>query len=119
MNAETPRDLSGDTRTIHILYLLHGLAPFTAWLLAIVAVVIGMAKRPDVAGTYLESHVAWLSRTFWFGLLWIAVATVLTVILVITLVGILIWWLPWTILFIWYLYRVIRGWLRLNEGKPA
>ena len=119
MNAETPRDLSGDTRTIHILYLLHGLAPFTAWLLAIVAVVIGMVKRPEVSGTYLETHVAWLSRTFWFGLLWIVVATVLTVILVITLVGILIWWLPWTILFIWYLYRVIRGWLRLNEGKPA
>jgi uncharacterized membrane protein len=119
MNTETPRDLSGDTRTIHILYLLHGLAPFTAWLLAIVAIVIGMAKRPDVAGTYLESHVAWLSRTFWYGLLWILVATVLTVILVITLVGILVWWLPWTILFIWYLYRVIRGWLRLNEGKPA
>jgi uncharacterized membrane protein len=116
MNVE--RDLSREARVIHILYLLHGLAPFTLWLLAAIAVVIGMAKRPDVNGTYLESHISWLSRTFWWGLLWIAIGAVVTVILVITIVGILIWWLPWTILFLWYLYRVIRGWLRLNDRLP-
>jgi len=116
MNVE--RDLSREVRVIHILYLLHGLAPFTLWLLAAIAVVIGMAKRPDVNGTYLESHVSWLSRTFWWGLLWIGICAVLTFILVITIVGILIWWLPWTILFLWYLYRVIRGWLRLNDRQP-
>ena len=113
------RDTTREARVIHILYLLHGLAPFTAWLLAVVAVIIGMAKRPDVSGTYLESHVSWLSRTFWYGLLWIVVSAVITAILVITVVGILIWWLPWTILFLWYLYRVIRGWLRLNDRKEA
>jgi uncharacterized membrane protein len=116
MNVE--RDLSHEARVIHILYLLHGLAPFTAWLLAVVAIFIGMAKRPDVNGTYLESHVSWLSRTFWWGLLWIAICSVITFILVITIVGILIWWLPWTILFLWYLYRVIRGWLKLNDRQP-
>ena len=117
MNVE--RDLSHEARVIHILYLLHGLAPFTAWLLAVVAIIIGMVKRPDVNGTYLESHVSWLSRTFWWGLLWIGISAVLTLILVITVVGILIWWLPWTILFLWYLYRVIRGWLRLNDRQPV
>jgi uncharacterized membrane protein len=117
MNVE--RDLSHEARVVHILYLLHGLAPFTAWLLAVVAILIGMVKRPDVNGTYLESHVSWLSRTFWWGLLWIAISGVLTFILVITIVGILLWWLPWTILFLWYLYRVIRGWLRLNDRLPV
>ena len=117
--AEIPaRDLTSDTRIVHFLYLMHGLAPFTAWLLAIVAVVIGIAKRADVSGTYLETHISWLARTFWWGLLWIAVSGLITVVLVVTIVGILIWWLPWTILFLWYLYRVIRGWLRLNDGKP-
>ena len=115
----TARDLSHETRVVHILYLLHGLAPFTAWLLAIIAIVIGMAKRDDVRGTYLESHISWLSHTFWMGLVWIVVAGVITFILVITLVGILVAWLPWVILFLWYLYRVIRGWLRLNDRKPA
>ena len=105
-----------DKNVLNVMYLLHGLAPFTAWLLAVVAIIIGMAKRPDVDGTYLESHVSWLSRTFWWGLLWIGISAVVTFILVVTIVGILIWWLPWTILFFWYLYRVIRGWLRLNDG---
>ena len=53
------------------------------------------------------------------GLVWIVVAGVITFILVITLVGILVAWLPWVILFLWYLYRVIRGWLRLNDRNPA
>ena len=107
-----------DRNVLNVMYLLHALAPFTAWLLAIVAVIVGLVKRPDVRGTYLESHVSWLSRTFWFGLLWIAVSGLITFILVITIVGILIWWLPWTVLFLWYLYRVIKGWLKLNDGLP-
>ena len=108
-----------DRTTLHIMYLLHGLAPFTAWLLAIIAVIIGAVKRPDVKGTYLESHVSWLSATFWRGLLWIVGCAILTLILVVTVVGILLWWLPWTILFFWYLYRVIKGWLKLNDGLPV
>ena len=108
-----------DRNVLNVMYLLHALAPFTAWLLAIVAVIVGMVKRPDVRGTYLESHVSWLSRTFWFGLLWIAVSGLITFILVITIVGILIWWLPWAVLFLWYLYRVIKGWLKLNDGQPV
>jgi uncharacterized membrane protein len=34
-------------------------------------------------------------------------------------IGIFLVWIPWTILFIWYLYRVIRGWILLNDRKPA
>jgi uncharacterized membrane protein len=107
------------TRVAHLLYLLHGLAPFTAWLLAVVAIIVGMVTRDDVRGTWVETHYSWLSRTFWWGLLWILIASVLTFILVITVLGLVIAWLPFTILFFWYLYRVIRGWLLLNDGKPA
>ena len=113
------RDLAHEKRIVHILYLLHGLAPFTAWLLAIIAIIVGAVKRPDVRGTYLETHVSWLSRTFWWGLVWIVIAAIITVILVILIVGIFVWWLPWTILFLWYLYRVIRGWLRLGGDQPV
>jgi len=119
MSATPQTAIPPQTGTVHILYLLHGLAPFTAWLLAVVAIVIGAIKRDDMRGTVLESHVSWLSRTFWWGLLWIVICTVITFILVITVVGILIAWLPFTILFIWYLYRVIRGWLLLNDGLAA
>ncbi len=107
------------TGTAQVLYVLHLLAPFTAWLLAVVAIVVGMATRDAVRGTWVESHYSWLARTFWWGLLWIAICGVITAILFLTIVGILVWWLPWAILFLWYLYRVIRGWILLNDRKPA
>ena len=104
---------------LHLLYLLHGLAPFTAWILALVAIIIGAVKRDSYRGTWLESHVSWLSRTFWWGLLWIAICGLLTFLLAVTIVGLVIVWLPFTVLFVWYLYRVIRGWMRLGERQPA
>ena len=107
------------TGTAHILYLMHGLAPFTMWILAVAAVVVGAVTRDNIQGTWVESHHSWLARTFWWGLLWIVICAVLTVILWITIIGILLAWIPFTALFIWYLYRVIRGWLLLNDGKPA
>ena len=105
--------------TIHILYLLHGLAPFTAWTLAVIAIFVGMVKRDDYRNTWLDSHISWLSRTFWWGLLWIGVASLLTFLLVVTILLSIFYWLPFTVLFFWYLYRVIRGWLLLNDRKPA
>jgi uncharacterized membrane protein len=108
-----------DTRVAHFLYLMHGLAPFTFWTLAIVAVIIGIVTRDSVRGTYIESHYSWLARTFWWGLVWIVIAGVITFILAVSILGLVIVWLPYTILFFWYLYRVIRGWLRLNDGAPA
>lgn len=107
-----------DTTLTHGLYLLHGLAPFTAWLLAPIAIAIALATRDRVRGTYLDSHYSWLARTFWWGLLWIVINAVITAILFLLIIGILIWWLPWLILFLWYLYRVVRGWLRLTDRQP-
>ena len=113
------RTLEDEKRLAQVLYILHALAPFTAWLLAIIAIVLGMAKRDDVRGTFLDSHFGWLSRTFWWGLLWIVVAGLLTGLFFVTILLIPLAWLPFTVLFLWYLYRVIKGWLRLNDGRPV
>ena len=104
------------TTNTQIMYLLHGVAPFTLWTLAVVAMLIGMFTRDGVRGTFLDSHYSWLARTFWWGLFWL-VAT--TIVFTITVVGIFLLFIPWAILTVWYLYRVIRGWLRLNDGQPA
>ena len=99
-----------------IMYVLHAIAPFTYWLLAVVAVIMGAVGRDGVRGTFLESHYDYLSKTFWWGLLWLVL---FTVIFVVTVVGIFLLFIPWFILTCWYLYRVIRGWMRLNDRKPA
>ena len=104
------------TTTLHILYAMHAISPFTLWSLSLLAVIIGAFTRGSVQGTWAETHYSWLLRTFAWGILW---AVVVTIVFVITVIGIFLLWLPWAILTIWYLYRVIRGWLRLNDGKPA
>jgi len=104
------------TNTAHVMYILHALSPFTLWSLSVVAVIIGAITRDSVRGTWVESHYSWLLRTFAWGMLWMGIGTV---VFVITVVGIFLLWALWGVLTIWYLYRVIRGWLRLNDGKPA
>jgi uncharacterized membrane protein len=67
-------------------------------------------KREEVAGTLLESHFTWQIRTFWFGLLWGVVGGVLMLLLV--------GWLVWVAAGIWVIYRIVKGGLNLNDGKP-
>src|SRR5882672_11113596 len=45
---------------------------FLTRLPSIIAVILNYVKRGDVRGTWLESHFRWQIRTFWFGLLWVA-----------------------------------------------
>lgn len=113
------RDLASERNTVHLLYALHGLAPFTFWTLAIVAMIIGAAKHGDVRGTYLDTHYGWLSRTFWYGILWAIIAWgVFWILGLLTLgFGMFVLWVLPAAVFIWYLYRVIYGWLKLNDGK--
>ena len=83
---------------------------------SIIAVILNYVKRSDVRGTWLESHFRWQIRTFWFGLLWVALCGLFVVM---TLgIGIVIAWLPLGFVAIWFIYRVARGWLALRDRKP-
>ena len=104
------------TTTAHILYLMHAISPFTMWTLALIALIVGAVTRDSVRGTWVETHYAWLLRTCVWGLVWLVIGTV---VFALTIVGLFIIFVPWFILTVWYLYRVIRGWLRLNDGRPA
>ena len=110
----------------HIIYGLHAFsavmgvissaAVVTAFLTgwpSILAVLLNYARRRDTRGTYLESHFRWQIRTFWFALLWVAVAALLFV----TIIGIPVAWLVVVFTGVWVLYRIIRGWLLLNDGR--
>ena len=87
------------------------LAGFVVAFTPLVGVVLNYVKRAEARGTWLESHFAWQIRTFWWSLLWGAVGLAL----VIVIVGFFI--LLATA--VWVLYRAIRGWVELSDGKPA
>jgi uncharacterized membrane protein len=105
---EPPKSLITITTVVYVLLAIGILPPFFPAFIA--AVIINYVKRDDVRGTFLESHFRWQIRTFWFGLLWLAVGVLTWLILigyVITLAN-----------FIWIMYRIIKGWLDLVDRKP-
>jgi uncharacterized membrane protein len=81
---------------------------------SIIAVILNYVKRSDVEGTYLASHFSWQIRTFWFALLWVLIAFLLGI----TIIGIPIALLIGAGAGIWVLYRIIRGWLALQDRRP-
>ena len=92
-----------------VIYALQALG-FLVGISWIVAVVMNYVKKEEVAGTWLESHFRWQIRTFWYGLLW----GVLGAILLLVLVG----YLVLLAAAVWVIYRIVKGWLYLNDNKP-
>ena len=116
----------------HWMYALHAVAAvigistaafiataFVFSIPSIIAVIMNYVRQSDVRGTWLESHFRWQIRTFWFSVLWMVLAGLFSAPLVLLLgLGVLTFFLAAAIVGIWVLYRVIRGWLALRDGKP-
>jgi uncharacterized membrane protein len=107
---KTPEELDGLKTITMVVYVLQALS-FLWGVTAIVGVVINYIKREDARGTVYESHFDWQIRTFWWGLLW----GVIGLLLAIVMVGFVVMFVAW----IWMIYRVVKGWLKLTEGKPV
>lgn len=94
--------------SVLLVYILQALS-FVVGITAIAGVVINYLKRDEVRGTYLESHVSWQIKTFWYSLLGYIIGFVLLIVLIGGLVILAVT--------VWYIYRIIKGWLALNDGK--
>ena len=122
----TPQSLYDWTQIIYALHALSlvigilGLATVIGSFLigwpSIIAVIMNYIKRGEASGTWLESHFRWQIRTFWFGLIWVALCWLF--VLLTFFVGLLIVWLPFGILTLWFIYRVARGWMALRDRRP-
>ena len=106
----SPQELQALKTVTTAVYALQALS-FLWGITAIVGVVINYVKREDARGTVYESHFDWQIRTFWWGLAWAVVGMVLAILLV----GFLVLFVAW----IWMIYRVVKGWLKLIDGKPV
>ena len=101
--------LEAAKRLTTIIYALQA-ASFLLGITFIVALVINYVKRDDVKGTWLESHFTWQIRTFWFSLLWFVVGF--------STFFLVIGYFVMLANTIWLVYRIAKGWLNLNDGKP-
>jgi uncharacterized membrane protein len=97
-----------------IVYALQAVG-FLLGITWVVAIIVNYVKKEDVKGTWLESHFRWQIRTFWYGLLWVGLCGLF--ILMTLGIGIIVAWLPLAIVSLWFVYRVVRGWLALRDGR--
>lgn len=96
-------------RLAMIVYGLQAASLFTGSLTLFAGVIINYVRLEDVRGSWVESHFRWQTRTFWYTLMWLVIGSVTTLILI-----------GWAILLaasLWLVYRVVKGWLCLNEQR--
>ena len=104
----------------HISYFMHAVVAVGAVLpgvqasvlLLLIAFALDLFKKDEAAGTWQESHFRWRIRSvLWAGALYLVTAPLWLLLFV---PG----WIAWALISIWFLYRVIRGWVNLSSNTP-
>ena len=123
---------------VGVTYGLYGLGLFLFWP-SVIGLVIAYVKRHDVP-ELLSSHYRWLIKTFWWSLIaWVVIIGVMLVVMVPNAIEIesavrsgQYFNIPWeligagvlgglgiAIVWLWMIYRLIRGAVRLSDGRTA
>ncbi len=81
--------------------------------LLIIALVIDLVKKDEAEGTWQASHFSWRIRSvLWAGVLYL-----------VTFPLYLLLYLPgaiaWAIISIWFLYRIVRGMVAMNNNRAV
>ncbi len=104
----------------HISYFLHMVVAIGAVLpgvqasvaILVIAFALDMFKKDEAVGTWQESHFRWRIRTvLWAGGLYVLTAPLWLLLLV---PG----WIAWALISLWFLYRIVRGWMNLANHAP-
>ncbi|EAZ97453.1 probable transmembrane protein [Marinobacter sp. ELB17] len=100
---------SSEKKTIQLVYFLQALG-FVFGLTFIAAAIINYVKRADMTSYLAKSHMSFQLRTFWWSVIWTTLSMALSLVIIgyFTLIAAVCW----------TLYRVIKGFIRLNDNKP-
>lgn len=129
-NSQLAGTASVPTTAAIVAYLLFGLAAIMQiggsgiavpapllTLVGIIGVIVAYIKRGDARGTWLESHMTWLIRTFWWSTLWALIGWAVLLVFAIILIGLALGPLIWAVVAIWVAYRVIKGVMYLKDQR--
>lgn len=99
---------------LHLIVAIGALIPGGQWgpTLLVVALVLDFVKKGDAVGTWHASHFVWRIRSVAYALLAYVVTIPLWFMFVIP------GWLAWLAISVWFLYRIIKGMVRMNAGQP-
>ena len=100
---------------LHLVVAVGALIPGAqaGLVLLIIALVIDLVKKDEATGTWQASHFSWRIRSvIWAGVLY-----------VVTFPLFLLLYMPgaiaWLIISIWFLYRIVRGMVAMNNSRPV
>lgn len=131
--ALTPQE-SASKGVATFVYALQAASVLTGVTL-LVAVIVNYVKLNEARGTWVETHFRWQIRTFWYSLLLGLLLGVVIVLLTLGAVGAaaggsdagaagaavsagLLGMAGGLAIFVWFAYRVVKGWMRLSENQP-
>ena len=99
---------------LHLIVAIGAVLPGAQASLALllIALIIDLVKREDAAGSWQQSHFSWRIRS----VLWAGVLYVVTIPL--WLLFVLPGWIAWCVISLWFLYRIVKGMVRMNAGQP-
>jgi uncharacterized membrane protein len=117
LDPEKERSLKTVGVVSYVLHLIVAVAAVIPGLnasiaLLLVALIIDFVKKDDAVGTWQESHFRWRIRS----VIYAGIAYIVTIPLWLLLV--IPGWIAWFVISIWFLYRIIRGFMNMNDNKP-
>ncbi|MEQ6291621.1 DUF4870 family protein [Vogesella sp. GCM10023246] len=104
-----PREEDSIRTLTQVVYILQACSLLVG-VTAIVAVIINYVKLDDARGTRWESHFRWQIRTFWWALAGYVISAPLFFLFGL---GAVLMFGVW----VWSIYRVVKGYLAFNDGK--
>lgn len=107
---QSTEELNAKRRLTMVIYGLYGLGVIFGGLPSLVAIIMNYIKRNDMRGTWLESHFDWQIKTFWWGV----IGSLISLLLMMVGVGFILFF----VVVVWYIYRLVKGFLRLNDNLP-
>ena len=112
---DTLKTLGWISYGLHLVVALAAVIPGTqvGVGLLLIAMLIDWVKRPDARGSWQESHYSWRIRSvIWAGVLYVITLPLWFLLLV---PG----WIAWTVISVWFLYRIVRGVVCMRDDKPV
>lgn len=107
-NTNTSAFPDADKKTVQLVYILQSIG-FVFGITFIAAVIVNYVKRGDITSEIGKSHFNYQIRTFWWSALW----TFLSMILTFVIVG----YITLLVAYVWTIYRVVRGFMRMNANQ--
>ena len=138
-------DAASGREAAWIAYVLHAIGYLSTMIwLSLAGLVVNYVKRGDAHGGFVDSHHAWLIRTFWYGMLWYTVSFVVLLWSAWPVIYAVLrnptqsgeWVIAWSTIFrcwarpargftgvvltwLWLLYRLVRGCIQLANFRPV